>query len=355
MEAYSEILDRMKAKYEELTGITPSDTSDIGVKLQVLAGEIYSAMVNAQWIFRQMFPATATGEYLDYHAGERGLSRRQASFSEGEVIFSVSEATATELVIPAGTVVSTKGNEPLLFETTEEGTIATGTTAVHIPVKAMHSGSAYNVGAGKILLMVTPPAGVESVTNPDPCTSGTDVENDEYLRERIEESLRFAPSGANCAYYKKIAMETDGVQSAGVVPRARGTGTVDVYVAGEGTEVSKETIAQVQDVLSLLREVNVDVLVKPATPSYISMALNIELKDGYDFDSVREKCIQALKEYIISRGVGGNVLLTEAGERIYHIDGVKEYNFPAASNSIVRCSDSTYPLPYSIKVYEGVA
>ncbi len=354
MKTYSEILLEMKEKYRELTGIAPADTSDIGVRLQVLAGEIYSAMVNAQWITRQMFPSTAEGEYLDYHAEERGLSRRQASFSVGEVIFSLSEAVTDNIVIPKGSVVSTKGEEPLLFETVEEGVIATGNTAVHIPIKAMHSGSKYNVSAGKITLMVTPVAGVESVTNPDPCTSGTDAESDEYLRERIEESLRFAPSGANCAYYKKIAMEIDGVQSAGVVPKVRGTGTVDVYVAGEGTQVSEETLSQVQDTLSELREVNTDVLVQPATPCYITMTLNIDVKDGYDFSLVKEECISALREYIISRGVGGNVLLTEAGERIYHIDGVKEYIFPMASNQSIRCPDDYYPLPHSIKVYEGV-
>ena len=106
METYDTILKRMKEKYTELSGNIPAENSDIAVRLSVLAGEIYSSLVNMEWVKRQMFVSSAQGEYLDYHAQERGLERRGASYAFGSVIFSVTEPAVTDINIPAGTVVA---------------------------------------------------------------------------------------------------------------------------------------------------------------------------------------------------------------------------------------------------------
>lgn len=354
METYDNILNRMKNRYTELSGFEVAEMSDVGVRLRVLAGEIYTAMVNAEWLKRQMFADTAESEYLEYHAMLRGLTRRGASRAVGTVKFSVPINAVVKFVIPEGTVVATSGEEPLLYETTEPAEIAIGTKSCTVGIRALYEGSQYNVGAGKIRVMVTPPAGVQAVTNPEACTSGTDVESDESLRARIVSSFRSAPSGANCAYYRKLAMETDGVVSAGVVPRARGTGTVDVYVAGEGGGVSDEVLAQVQERLSYMREVNVDVKALRAIASGVSLLVRLDVADGYESEDVISRVEQAVKDYVKHRGVGDGVLLNDVGEVIYHVDGVKEYALPFGSNSDVRCSQSEYPLLSSLKIYEGV-
>ena len=38
MESYKEILERMKGEYAERSGSRPEDVSDIGIRLQVMAG-----------------------------------------------------------------------------------------------------------------------------------------------------------------------------------------------------------------------------------------------------------------------------------------------------------------------------
>ena len=48
------------------------------------------------------------------------------------------------------------------------------------------------------------------------------------------ESCRNIPNGTNSAFYREFALQYEGVYSAAVSPRARGTGTVDVYVASRG-------------------------------------------------------------------------------------------------------------------------
>lgn len=354
METYDSILQKMKDKYTELSGNVPSDASDISVRLSVLAGEIYSALVNMEWLKRQMFADTAQGEYLDCHAQTRGLERRGASCAQGSVIFSVSEAVQSRVSIPAGTVVATQEEYPLRFETVETVAIPVGGTSVHAQIKALEAGRKYNVSAGKITVMVTPPAAVEAVTNPDPCVSGTDTESDESLRARIIESYKFASNGTNCAYYKTVASEIEGVAGAGVVPRGRGAGTVDVYIAGEGTQVSDEVLAQVQSTLSSLREVNVDVGVFKASEEKVDLTIYLDVSDGYEYEEVKENCLNAVVDYISCRSVGGSVLLNQIVDILCHMEGVADFYIPS-SNYNVRCDEDRYPVAGTIKFIEGVS
>ena len=41
METYEAILERMRAEYEKKSGSPPEDASDLGLRLQILAGELY--------------------------------------------------------------------------------------------------------------------------------------------------------------------------------------------------------------------------------------------------------------------------------------------------------------------------
>ncbi len=351
---YDEILERMKSEYTRLSGVTPSEVSDITLRMKVLAGEIYNSMVNVQWLKNQMFPDTAGGEFLDYHGQQRGVERRQASKAVGEVIFSRLVVTVKDTIIPAGTVVATQGETPVYFETTEEAIIPKATYTAHAQVRATKAGVEGNVPAGKIAVIVTPVSGVQTVTNPDPCVSGANREGDESLRARIKESFIAPSNGTNCSYYKTVAQEVPSVASAGVVPRGRGAGTVDVYVSADGKQVSDEVLSQVQEKLSALREVNVDVKAYKAKLTPVSIYLNIEVLDGYEFEDVKLSCANTLYEYIASRGVGGNVLLTEAGDCIYHTEGVKEYSLSSYANSDVRCDSSHCPSVGTITVKEGI-
>lgn len=353
MRTHEEIYNSMKEKYAELTGIVPWEESDINLRMRILSGEIYSALCNAQWLKRQMFPDTAEGEYLEKHALERGLVRREAGFASGEVTFSVSEALDFPVEIEKGTVVGTGGEQPQRFETVESCTLETGETEVSVRVIALRAGREGNVMRHKVNVLVTPPAYIESVRNEKAFTGGADKESDMSLRERIAESFLNVSNGTNCAYYKKMATMVSGVASASVVPRGRGVGTVDVYIASQNSEASDSQVQSVQDLLSKLREVNVDVKVMKAQPRNVRLAPDIVLKEGYEFEEVSRKCEEALHDYVSTRGVGSNVLLTEIGEILHHIEGVKQYSLSSVVNANVICEPYEYPVPLEIRVLEG--
>ena len=89
MRTYEEIVEDMKQSFFGLSGYIPDEASDLGIRMNVLAGEIYNAQTYLEWIKRQVFPQTAQGEYLDYHAQMRGLERKEAVKAVGEVEFIV--------------------------------------------------------------------------------------------------------------------------------------------------------------------------------------------------------------------------------------------------------------------------
>lgn len=71
MITYDEIYNKMKAEYILQSRYEFDEASDCAIRMRVLAGEIFNAVSNAEWLKKQMFISTASGEYLDYFASQR--------------------------------------------------------------------------------------------------------------------------------------------------------------------------------------------------------------------------------------------------------------------------------------------
>lgn len=327
MQTYEEILKRMYDKYEEKTETRPDRASDIGVRMEVLAGEIFSAQTEIYWLKNQMFPHTATGEYLDMHALQRGLTRKQGTKAVGEVEFYLPEILSYDVEVPEGTICATSGENPVRFVTTESVTIKSGRLATLAPVEALTVGESGNVVAKEINVMVTPVAGIDKVVNDYKMTDGSDIESDEQLRARVLESYVNIPNGTNKAFYIKSALEVEGVSAVGVIPKNRGVGTVDVFIMSQSGEPSQSLLDKVQAHLSELREINVDVEVKALRKSGVNVYAYLGIKKGYDFEEVKENCIASVKEYFSLLSAGETVYLSDMGQYIAKVEGVLNYTF----------------------------
>lgn len=64
-------------------GYPADDASDIGIRLRVLAGEVYSLTAAMDWLEQQFFAQTAQGEQLDLRAREHGIQRRPGAGGYG--------------------------------------------------------------------------------------------------------------------------------------------------------------------------------------------------------------------------------------------------------------------------------
>lgn len=320
----------MKQTYIEESGYQFDEASDIAIRLRVLAGEIFNAKSSLEWLKNQMFADTAQGEYLDMIAQQRGLARKQAVKSQGELTFYIDEPLGRDVIVPVGTMVATADTEPVRFVTTEEGEISAGNTIVSVGAEAHTAGCNGNISADRAVVPVSVPAEISRVTNREEFTDGEDAEADFELRERIRDSYINRSNGTNKTYYEQLALSVDGIAKAGVVSKVRGTGTIDIYVCGKDSAASSAEITRLQNLVNEQRELNVDVKVLAATFVDYDLLVRVKPKSGISKELVTEKCSEAFIRFINSIPIGGRLYLSVLGRYLLETNCIETYEYDAS-------------------------
>lgn len=276
---------------------------------------------NLQNLLQIFFVQTSYGQYLDYLGQVRGMTRLPATPSTGKVKFTGQLGT----VINAGTRVSTQSSSnssAIIFETTESGVI-NEQGGVTVSAVCTEAGKIGNVPAGTIVLMVEPVEGVTSVTNPEPFTGGTDIENDDAFRERILDAWRLPATSGNKAHYRLWAREVPGVGDAKVFPLWNGPGTVKVVIVdGNKRAANSELLDAVTAHIEDERPIGATVTVASAVEKQINIAADVALASGYTIVQVpqlyQEAVVSffreiALVETYVSYAQLGKILLETPG------------------------------------------
>lgn len=349
METFEEILERMKSAYQEESGHSAEDVSDTGLRLRVLAGELYRLRTKLTWLERQAFPQTASGEWLSRHGEQRGVKRREAAKAKGTVTFSRWLPLSFDAVIPAGTVCAVPGEEPIEFETLENGVLEAGKLSVDVPAQAVRGGGVGNVAAGYINTLTDPPVGINYVTNKAAFTGGKEAESDEEYRVRVLAAYGQLSNGTNAAYYRDCALSCEGVGAVGVVPRKNGAGTVGLYLWGENGAPDEAVVSRVKSRLEAEREIGVTVDVQSATANTVNVACRLKLKSGAELEKAKADIAQALSLYFAGLTVGSPVYLTELQQVILGAAPVTALEF-AASMRNVAAAQNTVPVLGTVSV-----
>lgn len=344
-EVYEELLDA----FEQRAGFRPENSCDMAVRLYALAAQLQALEIQADWVLDQSFPQTAQGIYLDRHAFMRGISRSEATKAVGTLRFSISSAASAPLTISEGTVCMTA--QEVRFQTTAEGVIPAGELSVDVPAESVEAGSAANAVAGAVCILTACPVAVTGCTNPDPFLGGSDAESDEALRERILESYQRLPNGANATYYEQTAMQHEGVAAARAVGRARGIGTVDVYVATQAGVPDEELLEEIEADLQEKREIAVDVQVLAPTTEEVDVTLEIAVKDTESFETVKTRVEQCITDLFSGKLLGKAVRLAELGNRVYGVEGVENYRISSPEDD-VEADDAVLPVLGTLTVTE---
>lgn len=318
-EIYGELLD----SFGTYTGLEPKEGTDLSARMYALAAQVYSLYIQADWVMRQAFPQTAEGAYLDYHAQLRSLERKAPVAAQGTVRFSAGEVSESEREIPQGTVCMTAGL--IRFETTKTVVLSPGELTVEAPIRALEAGAAGNVAAGAIVSMAVAPMGISACTNPQPCTGGADGEGDEALRERVLDTFRRLPNGANAAFYEQGALSFDKVAAAVAIPRPRGVGSVDVVATTLVGAPDEELLEQLQEYFEQRREIAVDVQVRAPEVKQVDVSVRVSAKGGWDSQQVNTQVEQALRSWFDGKLLGQDILLARLGHIVYSCDGVENY------------------------------
>ena len=351
MRSIEEIDESLAGRFGEKSGTALIEGGDMSLRLWALAGEIFTLEVQADFVARQSFPQTATGEYLDKHAEVRALSRAGAERSFGTLRFYLDQERDVDIDVPEGVVCMNAAEAQ--FVTTHSGTIAAGTTWCDVRAEASEAGSGGNVPAGSVRYCALTPAGVAGVTNLAAFTGGRDPESDDSLRQRVLSSYQSLPNGANRAYYESKVLENSAAVAVAVLPKERGTGTVDVYFA-TGTGVpDEEEIAKVQQLLDSEREICVNIEVKAPETVDVSVAARLTVSQGYTFAGVKERAEKALAECFGGTMRGRNVYRARLAAALMAVDGVENCTLVSPEEDVT-VTAAQLPVLVSLRVEEAV-
>jgi uncharacterized phage protein gp47/JayE len=194
--------------------------------LDFTAGSINLALVQsvagvALWlqglvllVLAQSRAATSQGGDLDSWMADFGFARLAAVASTGQVVFARFQATAAA-VVPVGAVVATAVGGTQFTVTGDPTnaafganaiapgqpgyTIAAGVASFALPAVAVTPGSAGNIQAGAISLLLQPVSGIDTATNPNAFTGGTDPETDSAFRLRFQVFIDSLMKGTDAA------------------------------------------------------------------------------------------------------------------------------------------------------------
>ena len=241
--------------------------------------------------------------------------------------FTAGEALDGVRLIPKGTVCMTAGL--IRFETTREAVLEAGALRVDVPVRALEAGAAGNVSAGAIVSMAVAPIGISWCTNPKPLAGGADGEGDTALRERVLDTFKRLPNGANAAFYQQGALSFEQVAAAAVIARPRGVGSVDVVPATLEGVPGQELLEALRDYFQERREIAVDLIVRAPETRTVNIAVQVETEEGRDQEQVLERVRSTIQGWFTGKLLGQDVLLARLGSLIYSCEGVVNYTISA--------------------------
>ena len=340
----------MKTAFQAEKGETVKELSDLELRFKAVASEIYSVCAYGDYVLKQGFPQTATGEYLERHAALRGITRKTASRAVGTLTFSLAEALDKSVIVPAGTVCSVSGKPFVQFATDESVEIEAGSLSAEVSATALETGDDHNAEAGSVTVMVNPPDYVYSVTNELPFKGGWDAESDEALRERVISSYGSLRNRVSAASLREIVLSLDEVTDANF--ESNQDHIIHLNLKTRDGEISESLRDKINDLLGFATLCSVVVLCTPCREQLFSVSVEVKVYSGYDTEiiekTVRERITQICSSEKIGQGYNASAVAAACG----NIDGVQYINvyFGGYNSSSIYCSARNYLKLKSIEV-----
>lgn len=270
-------------------------------------------------IYNAMNIDTATGENLDAIVSILGITRKQATYAEGTVIFGRSDIYNTDIAIQYAQIVSTKqnnnnGNIYEFIVVDNDAKLKAGELQTTVNVRALEPGSIF-LPVNTINVMNTPIIGIEYVTNIVELNSGTNMETDDELRERAKQALAGLGKGTSTAL-RSALRELPYVVDAVVMDANRGIGTADIIVITSDIPPSIPSINEINRVIDITKSAGINVGV--IYPTIRTQDINIVITDMTGASVSREiinKANDAVIKYCNNLSVG-DILIVSQLERI---------------------------------------
>lgn len=210
----------------------------------IVSSELFSLNSEFYNKFQDLQLSNATGEALDEVANDLfnlirlPASKASSSIPEQNVSFYLDENTLVDIIIPAGTKISTLNSfeeEDAFFITVDEAIMLAGTSEVFVNIIAKDAGSIFNVGRERLVNWEN-----ENIDNLNlrcknyfPIINGADLESDKNFRIRCSSYIESSVA-KNSDFINKTLYEVPGVLEAIQHQGYFGLGTTAYSARGAG-------------------------------------------------------------------------------------------------------------------------
>lgn len=245
-------------------------------------------------------------------------------------------STAAGAIVPAGTVVKTGvGLDAVKFTTDAELILAPSSTDT-ISATATETGEVGNVGANTLQTLDTPVSGVDSVTNPDSATGGTDQETTASLIERAPLVIRSSDRAITAEDFQLHAENNPSVSRALATSDGSGSQTITILAedlnerfTGDPFNATDAAIrAAVEDDLEARTIPGVVVTAQQFAPRlFVLSEVEVKLKAGFTAATVRDNIVATMAAFVSAEDIlnADGTVATEAwdwGRTLYLNDVV---------------------------------
>jgi uncharacterized phage protein gp47/JayE len=310
---------------------------DLSTPVAFEIGGMYQVRMN--FLVTQMFPDTATGDFLDAHAALFRLERRQPTASRGVIRFEGKYNANPNLnaFVPTGvqvsTVVDPLGTQPSVIAQTTTSAAMDPAGYVDIEATVTQPGTIGNVAAGRFTLLLSPLQNITGINNPLAFSGGADRESDASLRAAIARASEFAGSSGNQTDLFRWTREaTQNYGQIKVIPLWNGRGTAKIVMTdASGGIPNGATLAQVKNYIDPppngwgLGKAPIDQAVTVEGPTVVNIALSMIVIPESTIPNasfLAAPIAQALTGYVQSLNMGDDVLRAELIRVIMEVPGV---------------------------------
>lgn len=299
-----------------------------------------------------IWPKFANGEYLDYHAELRNITRKPAQYATGKLTITGTAGT----VIPLGYMASTEAKNNVSskdYETTEECIIGSDGT-VTVAARASTAGADGNTGSETIVVNTSSFDDVTSVSNPIPFIGGVNEESDESLYERIHEydSTQGDSNVGNPADYKRWAESVPRTGTASVIRPTDTSGLVTIILTDGNEEPATETLCDTvynyimspNDESKRLAPCGAKLSVIPPNTQMLTIKAKVKLLSGTT-STVTTEFVNALKNYFPTAISNKEVLYQKIGNILGDISSVYDFEDLTVNGGTanIPLTDGTFP------------
>lgn len=315
-------------QYENLSGRTLAKGDPIRLFLEAVALIIIQQRYLIDYTGKQNLLAYSEGNNLDHLGALLGVSRLEAECASVKLKFTLSEALSENLIIPAGTRAADVSGL-VYFALDDDLKILAGNLTGEGSATCTEAGIIGNdFLTGQVNILVDPVSYVKSVININTSSGGSDAEDDENFRERIQMAPEsFSVAGPEGAYEYYARSANSYIRDVTVIgPPDTQPGHVDIYVLMENGELpSDEILNQVYETCndaSIRPDTDYIQVLKPETVKYnIRLTYYIDRKKANQAENICEGVNNAIENFILwqRKKIGRDINPSELTRRILEV------------------------------------